>query len=243
MYVERLNHLADHIEAHPEELDMANWHSAICALETNESKTRRTISCTFEVALKAKTPCKTAHCIAGTTEMLYPKVRRFSTVPENAGFILGLNKEQQESLFFMIHWPDRFTLLYGKTSDLQERATIVANRIRHMVATGECCNMSSHGDDNSVRVGQLDSLRGIAAMTVVWHHWHAATEVQMVRWYMVPFFAGHEAVILFFVLSGYVLSLPTWTKRTAAYPEYLVRRVSRIYLPYLAADQGENPSN
>jgi peptidoglycan/LPS O-acetylase OafA/YrhL len=95
--------------------------------------------------------------------------------------------------------------------------------------------MSSHGHANSGRVAQLDSLRGIAAMTVVWYHWHSAIYIPKVRWYLAPFFAGHEAVILFFVLSGYVLSLPTWTKRTAAYPEYLVRRVSRIYLPYLAA--------
>jgi len=48
-------------------------------------------------------------------------------------------------------------------------------------------------------------------------------------------FAGHEAVILFFVLSGYVLSLPIWMNKQLPYPEYLLRRVSRIYLPYLAA--------
>lgn len=85
------------------------------------------------------------------------------------------------------------------------------------------------------RVAQLDSLRGIAAATVVWHHWRMMYQTTEPRWYVVPFVAGHEAVILFFILSGYVLSLPVWTKRQPGYPEYLVRRVCRIYLPYLAA--------
>jgi peptidoglycan/LPS O-acetylase OafA/YrhL len=84
------------------------------------------------------------------------------------------------------------------------------------------------------RVAELDSLRGIAAVTVVCHHCRLAFFTTEPSWYLLPLFAGHEAVVLFFVLSGYVLSLPMWTKRSP-YPEYLVRRVSRIYLPYLAA--------
>jgi len=48
-------------------------------------------------------------------------------------------------------------------------------------------------------------------------------------------FAGHEAVMLFFVLSGLVLSLPYLRGRGQAYPIYLMRRVLRIYAPYLAA--------
>ena len=85
------------------------------------------------------------------------------------------------------------------------------------------------------RVPQLDALRGVAAATVVWHHWHAAFHVTAPRWYLYPLMAGHEAVILFFVLSGYVLSLPTWSGRSQRYPEYLMRRITRIYLPYLSA--------
>ena len=85
------------------------------------------------------------------------------------------------------------------------------------------------------RVPQLDALRGIAAATVVWHHFHNAFSVTPPQWWLYPLVAGHEAVILFFVLSGYVLSLPVWTDRQPGYAEYLVRRVCRIYLPYLAA--------
>jgi peptidoglycan/LPS O-acetylase OafA/YrhL len=85
------------------------------------------------------------------------------------------------------------------------------------------------------RVQQLDSLRGFAAATVVCHHWFLAFQTDAPRWFLVPLFAGHEAVVLFFVLSGYVLSLPVWMNKQLRYPEYLLRRVSRIYLPYLAA--------
>jgi peptidoglycan/LPS O-acetylase OafA/YrhL len=94
---------------------------------------------------------------------------------------------------------------------------------------------SMHGRDPVGRVAQLDSLRGIAALTVVWHHWRMAFETGPPRWFVAPFVAGHEAVILFFVLSGYVLALPVWMKRQPSYAVYLVRRVTRIYLPYLIA--------
>ncbi|WP_260703159.1 acyltransferase family protein [Edaphobacter flagellatus] len=87
----------------------------------------------------------------------------------------------------------------------------------------------------TLRITELDSLRGVAALTVVFYHGRCAFNPHEPAWYLRPFFAGHEAVILFFVLSGYVLSLPAWTQRTSAYPEYLIRRFSRIYLPYLAA--------
>jgi peptidoglycan/LPS O-acetylase OafA/YrhL len=95
--------------------------------------------------------------------------------------------------------------------------------------------MAAHGDSQRGRVAQLDSLRGIAAATVVWHHWQYAFYTGPPRWFLYPLVAGHEAVILFFVLSGYVLSLPVWRQRAPGYPEYLVRRVSRVYVPYLAA--------
>lgn len=53
--------------------------------------------------------------------------------------------------------------------------------------------------------------------------------------YLHPVLAGHEAVVLFFLLSGFVLSLSTWKGSTLTYKDYIVRRVCRIYVPYLAA--------
>ncbi|HDR6311980.1 TPA: acyltransferase [Bacillus cereus] len=46
------------------------------------------------------------------------------------------------------------------------------------------------------------------------------------------FFAGHEAVILFFVLSGFVLSLPYLKNTNVTYSSYLIKRFLRLYIPY-----------
>ncbi len=47
--------------------------------------------------------------------------------------------------------------------------------------------------------------------------------------------AGREAVLLFFALSGFVLALPYLSGRDRSYEEYAIRRVFRIYLPYIVA--------
>jgi len=50
------------------------------------------------------------------------------------------------------------------------------------------------------------------------------------------FWAGHEAVLFFFVLSGFVLSLPYLGAREAVpYWLYLTKRILRIYPPYFVA--------
>jgi peptidoglycan/LPS O-acetylase OafA/YrhL len=50
--------------------------------------------------------------------------------------------------------------------------------------------------------------------------------------------AGHEAVIFFFILSGFVLSLPFYSGKKTSYITYLIRRVFRIYLPFAVAMLG-----
>jgi peptidoglycan/LPS O-acetylase OafA/YrhL len=51
-----------------------------------------------------------------------------------------------------------------------------------------------------------------------------------------PLIAGHQAVMLFFVLSGFVLSLAFWNKGSnGPYGRYLVRRFFRIYVPFGAS--------
>ena len=61
------------------------------------------------------------------------------------------------------------------------------------------------------RYVELDALRGLAAFTVVVYHLSRAYEYKP-RWFLKPMVAGTQAVILFFVLSGFVLSLPFWNK-------------------------------
>ncbi|MGI4831524.1 MAG: acyltransferase family protein [Janthinobacterium lividum] len=86
-----------------------------------------------------------------------------------------------------------------------------------------------------VRLLQLDALRGLAAASVVLHHSRLAFQVAPTPWYLVPFVFGDSAVVLFFVLSGYVLSLPYWNGTRLPYVPYAVRRFCRVYLPYAAA--------
>lgn len=92
------------------------------------------------------------------------------------------------------------------------------------------------------RYFELDSLRGLAALMVVLHHlgvlWDTETQpasaaVRAAMSLVFPF--GNNAVILFFVLSGFVLSLPAVAGRPQKYSTFVIRRVFRIYVPYLAA--------
>ncbi|WP_419872084.1 acyltransferase family protein [Candidatus Pristimantibacillus sp. PTI5] len=47
------------------------------------------------------------------------------------------------------------------------------------------------------------------------------------------FFAGLPAVLLFFILSGFVLSLPFLKKIAPSYLNYIIKRFCRIYLPFI----------
>ncbi|HTW11940.1 MAG TPA: acyltransferase [Solirubrobacteraceae bacterium] len=99
------------------------------------------------------------------------------------------------------------------------------------------------------RVRSLDGLRGIAALIVVFNHVGRAA----LTWYFPPggprppisswqwwltetplhvLWAGPEMVIVFFVLSGYVLALPARSRgREWFTPRYYPRRLVRLYLP------------
>jgi peptidoglycan/LPS O-acetylase OafA/YrhL len=94
-----------------------------------------------------------------------------------------------------------------------------------------------------MRYVQLDSLRGLAACTVVLCHatnllpavfddpsrlwWLTQTPSALLR-------AGAAAVDFFFVLSGFVLVLP-FLKGPVSYPAFVFRRVCRIWIPYMVA--------
>ena len=91
---------------------------------------------------------------------------------------------------------------------------------------------------------ELDSLRGVAALIVVFHHFSmtwggsAHSEVAFRFWEMPPMryvLEGHRAVVLFFLLSGFVLALPQLRGERPAYVPYLLKRICRIYIPYVFA--------
>lgn len=85
------------------------------------------------------------------------------------------------------------------------------------------------------RFAQLDALRGIAAVTVVAYHTRRMLHETPVRRTMLPLFAGSQAVMLFFVLSGFVLSLSFWRGKAPRYSLFVLTRIIRIYLPFAAA--------
>jgi len=101
-----------------------------------------------------------------------------------------------------------------------------------------------------VRIKALDSLRGLAASQVLLCHSLIVFQIFLsassynpvanpfVKWMVYSplhlLWAGGPAVIFFFMLSGFVLTLPYAQKQDLPYGVYLVRRLCRVYLPYLA---------
>lgn len=100
-------------------------------------------------------------------------------------------------------------------------------------------------------IRSLDGLRGVSALLVLFHHvllmrpdfgafeWNEATRPRgAFEWMMfeTPFrilWAGQERAILFFVLSGFVLSLPWLHSHPRPYAKFLLNRFCRLYPPYL----------
>ncbi|MGH0594343.1 acyltransferase family protein [Bacillus pretiosus] len=86
----------------------------------------------------------------------------------------------------------------------------------------------------SKRIKELDSIRGLAALTVVFGHFclMLPSLPNSIKFSPLRFlWAGGEAVIVFYVLSGFVLSMALYHSKTN-YLGYLIKRFVRIYIPY-----------
>ena len=104
------------------------------------------------------------------------------------------------------------------------------------------CSMLTSPDHRGPRLPELDSLRGIAALVVFSSH-SILLFPAIPHWFYLTLIAptglllvgGHPAVLLFFLLSGFVLFLPyTTPSPQRPYWAYLAKRLCRIYCPYLA---------
>lgn len=91
------------------------------------------------------------------------------------------------------------------------------------------------------RIEQIDSMRGLASLTVLFYHITMVTSLSIMS-IMVSHYSplnilisGHSAVILFFMLSGFVLSIPYLKQNKFFYWSFLTKRMFRIYIPYLVA--------
>jgi len=91
------------------------------------------------------------------------------------------------------------------------------------------------------RLPYLDSIRGIAAFTVLVHHcWLASITVDggltfgltsfphFIHYFIGKFLAGRAAVLMFFVLSGFVLA-HSLQKQPLSYASFTIKRLFRIY--------------
>jgi peptidoglycan/LPS O-acetylase OafA/YrhL len=109
---------------------------------------------------------------------------------------------------------------------------------------------------NSERLHFLDGIRGLAALVVVFHHFHTLapgvgawmplSELKSGGWAewtlfafkfppLAMFVAGPSAVMVFFVLSGFVLHRMIAGMKDYTFFGYLIRRAIRLYGPYIAA--------
>ena len=105
----------------------------------------------------------------------------------------------------------------------------------------------------STRFKELDSLRGLAALAVVFGHLFqtfpiADAPIRLLNpasWLdpvtylryspLRVFVSGRSAVIMFFILSGFVLSLPYIKGKAPRYWSYIIKRFCRIYIPFACA--------
>ena len=100
---------------------------------------------------------------------------------------------------------------------------------------------------NNRRFSSLDSIRGVAAAVVLAYHLfmafpQSASDYQpqslllaaFKLWPLRLLWAGHEAVLVFFVLSGFVLAMP-FLGKAPGYRAFALRRLLRLYPPCLAA--------
>jgi len=106
---------------------------------------------------------------------------------------------------------------------------------------------------DAVRYPALDSVRGLAALTVLVNHclslfplfggasagdtvpYPGAAVLGLLRSPVALLWDGRGAVAIFFVLSGFVLALPWFRGTELPWPSFVLRRFCRIYLPYAAA--------
>lgn len=99
------------------------------------------------------------------------------------------------------------------------------------------------------RIFVLDALKGIAAVTIVLFHtliafpsFHDANYYNIFGNSIIRFFtlsptkllwSGQQAVLLFFILSGFFLGLKYRAFNEAPYKVYAIQRIVRLYLPYI----------
>jgi hypothetical protein len=128
--VKLLRRIQQHILEEPRRLDMGNWKS-----------TRTDGPCA--------PPCGTVACIAGWALVLSGKsIPEFENIAHDAAELIGVQHTQSGDvnvdedcqagkLFLRFEWPEPFVSQFADATDISQRAQITANRIEHLITTGE----------------------------------------------------------------------------------------------------------
>ena len=83
------------------------------------------------------------------------------------------------------------------------------------------------------KLEKLDALRGMAALYVVIHHSISGSIILFGLNVAQVFRFGEEAVILFFLLSGFVINFSFANSKDKSFKTYFFKRATRIYIPLL----------
>lgn len=103
--------------------------------------------------------------------------------------------------------------------------------------------MTDAPSPSTLRVTSLDAIRGCACLAVAACHVSSAAPLATIEAVMgtfwvplVRFFTnGDAAVIIFFLLSGYVLAMPFFREEQPGYGRFLFKRICRLYIPFAIA--------
>jgi len=94
---------------------------------------------------------------------------------------------------------------------------------------------SSISLNSHARIRSLDSLRGLAALIVIFHHMRLVFPETPIWIKLTPlrfFVAGESSVLLFFLLSGFVLFVSLGDESQEPFAPYITKRLCRIYIPF-----------
>ncbi len=81
----------------------------------------------------------------------------------------------------------------------------------------------------------LDIIRGFAAFYVVFYHWITPLKFIPESIKKIFFSFGQEAVMLFFILSGFVIYWSVKNTENLTFKPYFIKRFRRIYFPFSLA--------
>ncbi|WP_416381018.1 acyltransferase family protein [Hymenobacter sp. GOD-10R] len=136
--------------------------------------------------------------------------------------------------------------IYDLTSIALPRTTWTG--LLHLYVGIHCCivqNNFSKRIMNKVEIKSLTGVRGLAALFVVFHHWHyfllnnSILSPSSKHYLTILFNHGNWSVDLFFILSGFLLSITSYNEFNdnidkTNYFNFIIKRFCRVYPIYIA---------